>query len=77
MVNLFSLTKARETKAVQLSSKGQLKSLKIGTQESYFAKVFKRLLGIEIHPNPNHIAATAQTLDVWTSKFTGSCCYGC
>jgi hypothetical protein len=70
MVNLFSLTKALGTKGVHLSSKGQLISLKIGTHEIFFDKVFKhgsgRLLGIEIHPNPNHIAATAQTLDINT-----------
>jgi hypothetical protein len=42
-------------------------SLKIGTQEIFSDKVFKHgsvsLLGNEIHPTPNHIAATAQTLD--------------
>jgi hypothetical protein len=50
MVNAFYLTKALETKGVQLSSKGQLISLKIGTHEIFFDKVFKhgsgRLLGI-------------------------------
>jgi hypothetical protein len=70
MVNLFSLTKALETIGVQLSSKGHLVSLKIGTHEILFDKVFKhgsgRLLRIDIHPNPNHIAATAQTLDINT-----------
>jgi hypothetical protein len=54
IVNLFSLTKALEAKGVQRSSKGQLISLKIGTHEIFFDKVFKhgsgRLLGIEIHP---------------------------
>jgi hypothetical protein len=70
MVNLYSLTKALETKEVHLSSKGQLISLKIGTHEIFFDKVLKhgsgRLLGIEIHLNPNHIAATAQTWDINT-----------
>jgi hypothetical protein len=70
MVNLFSLTNALETKGVQLSSKGQLISLKIGTHEIFFDMVFKhgsrQPLGIQIHPNPNHIAATAQTLDINT-----------
>jgi hypothetical protein len=71
LVNLFSFTKALETKGVQLSSKVQLISLKIGTREIFFDKVFKhgsgRLLGIEIHPIPNHIAATGQTLNINTA----------
>jgi hypothetical protein len=43
-------------------------SLTVDTTEIYFDKVYKhgsgRLLGIEIHPAPNHIAATDQTLDI-------------
>jgi hypothetical protein len=70
MVNSFSLTKALEPKGVQLCSKRQLILLKIGTHNIFFDKVFKhgsgRLLGIEMHPNPYHIAATARTLDINT-----------
>jgi hypothetical protein len=37
-------------------------------QKNYFDMVYKHgsgcLLGIEVHPTPNHIAATAQTLDI-------------
>jgi len=70
MVNLFSLTKALETKGVKLSSQGQIISLIYGPHEICFDKVFKhgsgRLLGIDIHPNPNHIAVTAQTVDINT-----------
>jgi hypothetical protein len=68
MVNLLSLTKAIEHKGGTLSSKGQIISLTVGTTEIYFDKVYKhesgRPLGIEIHPTPNHIAGTAQTLDM-------------
>jgi hypothetical protein len=67
IVNLVPLTKSLETKGLQLSSEEQLIYLNIGTYEIFFDKDFKhcskRLLGIEIHPNPNHIAATAQNLD--------------
>jgi hypothetical protein len=70
MVNLFSLTKALESPGVKFSGQGQLISLIIGPHEICFDKVFKhgsgRLLGIDIHPNPNHIAATAQTIDINT-----------
>jgi hypothetical protein len=70
MANLFSLTKALETKGVKLSSQGQLISLIYGPHEICFGKVFKhgsgRLLGIDIHPNPNNIAVTAQTVDINT-----------
>jgi hypothetical protein len=63
MVNLFSLTKASSTKGVQLSNKGQIITLKIGKNEIFFDTIFQdgsgQLLGIEIHPIPNHIAATA------------------
>jgi hypothetical protein len=38
MVNLFSLTKALETKGVQLSSKGPLISLKISTHEIFLTR---------------------------------------
>jgi hypothetical protein len=65
---LFSLTKALETKGVKLSSQGQLVSLIYGPHEICFDKVFKngygRLLGIDIHPNPNNIAVTAQNVDI-------------
>jgi hypothetical protein len=68
MVNLFSLTKAIEHTGVSLSSKDQTISLTVDTTEIYFDKVYKhgsgRLLGIEIHHTPNHIPATAQTLDI-------------
>jgi hypothetical protein len=57
-----------ETKGVKLSSQGQLISLIYGPQEFFFDKVFKhgsgRLLGIDVHPNPHHIAVTAQTVDI-------------
>jgi hypothetical protein len=70
MVSLFSLTKALETKGVKLSSQGQIISLIYGPHVICFDKVFKhgsgRLLGIDIHPNPNHIAVTAQTVDINT-----------
>jgi hypothetical protein len=70
MVNLISLSKALETQGVKLSSQSQLISLIYGPHEMWFDKVFKhgpgRLLGIDIHPNPNHIAVTAQTLDINT-----------
>jgi hypothetical protein len=70
IVNLFSLTKAFETKGVKLSSQGQLISLTIGPHEIFFDKVFKhgwgRLLGPDIHPNHNQIAVTAQTFDINT-----------
>jgi hypothetical protein len=68
MVNLFSLTKAISTKGVQLSSKGQIITLQIGKNENFFDIIFQhgsgQLLGIKIHPNPNHIAATAHPLDI-------------
>jgi hypothetical protein len=68
MVNLFSLTKAISTKGVQLSNKGQIITLKIGKNEIFFDTVFQhgsgQLLGIELHPIPNHIAATAHPLDI-------------
>jgi hypothetical protein len=42
----------------------------MGTHEIFLDKVFKhgsgRLLGIKIHPTPNHIAAMAQGLDINT-----------
>jgi hypothetical protein len=64
--NLFSLTKALENKGVKLSSQGQLISLIYSPHEICFDKVFKHgsgcLLGIDIQPNPYHIAVTAQTL---------------
>jgi hypothetical protein len=65
MVNLFSLTKALETKGVKLSSQ-----MIYGPHELCFDKVFKhgsgRLLGTDIHPNPNSIAVTSQTVDIKT-----------
>jgi hypothetical protein len=68
MVNLFSLTKTIENTGVALSSKGQILSLTVGNTDIYIDKAFKHrsrpLLGIEIHPTPNHIAATAQTLGI-------------
>jgi hypothetical protein len=68
MVNLFSLTKAVEHTGVSLSSKGQIISLTVGTTKIYFDKEFKhgsdRLFWIEIHSTPNHIAATAPSLDI-------------
>jgi hypothetical protein len=68
MVNLLSLTKAIKNTGVALSSKCQIISLNVGTTEIYFDKAFKHeswcLLGIEIYPTANHIAATAQTLDI-------------
>jgi hypothetical protein len=68
MVNLFSLTKAIEHTGVSLSFRGRILSLTVGTTDKYFDKVFKHgpggLLGIVIHPTPNHIAATAQTLEI-------------
>jgi hypothetical protein len=68
MVHLFSLTKAIDTKGVHLSIKGQIITLQIVRNKIYFDTIFKhgsdQLLGSEIHHNPNHIAATAQT---WTS----------
>jgi hypothetical protein len=70
MVNLFFLTKALETQGVKISSHGQLISLIYGPHEICLDKVFKhgsgQLLGIDIHPNPNHSAVTAQTLDIKT-----------
>jgi hypothetical protein len=68
MLNLFYLIKAIEHTGVALSSKGQIISLTVGITEIHFDKVYRhgsrRLLGIEIHATPNHIAATAQTLDI-------------
>jgi hypothetical protein len=68
MVNLLSLTKTIEHTGVSLSRKGQFISLTVGTTEMYFDKVNKHVsggqLGIEIHPTPISIAATAQTLDI-------------
>jgi hypothetical protein len=68
MVNLFSLTKAISTKGVQLSNKGQIITLKIGKNEIFFDIFFQQgsgqLLVIELHPIPNHIAATAHPLDI-------------
>jgi hypothetical protein len=62
------LTKAIEHTGVSLISKDQILSLVVGTTEILFDTVYKhgsgRLLGIEIHPTPNHIAANAQTLDI-------------
>jgi hypothetical protein len=70
MVNLFSLTKGFETLGVKLFSQGQLISLLYGPHEICIDKVLKhgsgRLFGIDILPNPNHIAVTAQTLDINT-----------
>jgi hypothetical protein len=70
MVNLFSLTKALETEGVKLSSQGHLISLLYGPHEICFDNVFKhgsgRLLGTDIHLNPNNIAVTAQTVDINT-----------
>jgi hypothetical protein len=55
---------------VKLSSQGQLISSIYGPHEICFDKVLKhgsgRLLGIDIHPNTNHIAVTAQTVDINT-----------
>jgi hypothetical protein len=69
MVNLFSLTKAISTKCVQLSNKGQIITLKIGKNEIFFDTIFQngsgQLLGIELHPIPYHIAATAHPLDIY------------
>jgi hypothetical protein len=68
MVNMFSLTKSIDHTEVALSSKCQIISLTVGSTEIYFDKVYKhgpgRLFGIEIHPTPNHNAATAQTLGI-------------
>jgi hypothetical protein len=68
MVILFSLAKFIEPEGAELSSKGQNIYLTLGTTKIFFDKVFKHgfggLLGIEIHPTPNHIAATSQTLDI-------------
>jgi hypothetical protein len=59
------MVNAIEHTGVSLSSKGQIISLTVGTSKIYFDQVYKngsgRLLGIEIHPSPSHIAATAQT----------------
>jgi hypothetical protein len=60
MVNLISLTKAISTEGVQLSSKGQIITLQIGKNEIFFETIFQHgFLGIELHPIPIHIAATA------------------
>jgi hypothetical protein len=68
MVNLLSLTKSIAHPGVLLSNRGQILSLTVGTTEIYFDKVYKNglghLIGIKIHPTPNHIAATSQTLDI-------------
>jgi hypothetical protein len=70
MVNLCSVTKAIQTKGVQLSSRGEIMimTLFIGKNEIFFDIIFKhgsgQLLGIELHPSPNHIAATAHPLDI-------------
>jgi hypothetical protein len=41
MLNLFSLTKAIETKYAALSSKGQIISLTLGTTEVIFLQIFQ------------------------------------
>jgi hypothetical protein len=68
MVNLFSLTKAISTKGVQLSNNGQIITLKIDKNKIFFDTIFQhgfgQLLGIELHPIPNHIAATAHPMDI-------------
>jgi hypothetical protein len=69
MVNLISLTKGIANTGDALSSNGQIIYLTVGTTEKiYFDKVFKlgsgSLLGIEIQTTPDHIAATAHTLDI-------------
>jgi hypothetical protein len=60
MVNLFSLTKAISAKGIQLSNKGQIITLQIGKNVIFFDTIFQhgsgQLLGIELHPIPNHIA---------------------
>jgi hypothetical protein len=68
MVNLFSLTKAISTKGGQLSNKGQIITLQIGKNKIFFDTIFQhgsvQFLDIELHPIPNHIAATAHPLDI-------------
>jgi hypothetical protein len=68
MVNLFSLSKAISTKGVQLSSKGQIITLQIEKNAVFFDSIFQhgsgKLLGIEILPFSNHVAASAHPLDI-------------
>jgi lipopolysaccharide biosynthesis regulator YciM len=65
MVNLFTLTKSIETKGDTLSSRGQMISMTLGNTKIFLYIVFsQRLLVLEIHPTSNHIASTAQTLDM-------------
>jgi hypothetical protein len=64
MFNLFSLTKAISTNGVQLSSKGQIITIQIGKIEIIFDTGSGQLLDSELHPIPNHFAATAHPLDI-------------
>jgi hypothetical protein len=68
MVNLFSLTKAISNKGVQLSRKCQIITLQMGKNEISFDTFLQhgssQFLGFELHPNPNHIGATAHPLDI-------------
>jgi hypothetical protein len=64
IVNLFSLSKAIETRLAALSSTGQINSLTFGTAKIFLAKSSNMVqdvpLGLKYIPH----AATAQTLDI-------------